>query len=556
MNQLFELQREIEIMNIIGDKMKKFAELHKLIIGMDENDIQASINQNFFIWLKDHFFSSQYIIQLEIITMLQDIIYRGEQISPSKKKSIFFRPLNRSRFLWGIHILINKQAEIQEKSKDQQYEDSEFMQKCLDVLFGVMRERYMVEEQLREICGKVLIHCLNKLITYLIEASKTLKTQPHLGIMTSNRFSDEMRRGIQTLHTLSCATQNKITQNFLVEKFRIHEAITPLLHINCDYLACEHRIQLPFSLKLEKLQLAILDAVSSLCEKDEVIQAYLVQEVRLIPHLSQILITFASQLCPNFKQSKFENFQSSPQSIQSPLQQPETIEQLKQSETSDKSNTSHTNPIQHSTSTQSPQSQNSSQPSGTAAIRITQQLYYAVLELLEYILDGNRLSAEGICFEPSLVSAFAALSQVQRKQSNQFILDEQVAVEIRIRSIWYLRQVQMNGGDKVQRSLVKDGIYTKRVLTDAISSSGGNSEDCVDVIKESLFGLTQLIMTLREGNSICQGQTTLLELVTEQLEEEGAVQEVDAQVFCTKELITSGVRATAIQTQTRLIFYI
>ncbi|KAA6388067.1 MAG: hypothetical protein EZS28_016405 [Streblomastix strix] len=90
-----------------------------------------------------------------------------------------------------------------------------------------------------------------------------------------------------------------------------------------------------------------------------------------------------------------------------------------------------------------------------------------------------------------------------------------------------LNRIQSYGDEQVQVDLVTMG-YSK-VLGFALSTSGGNEQEQDEEIRDGLFKIYTLLISFHYGGDTLPSQPALSRICEEQIEEEGANEEIDSQ---------------------------
>ncbi|KAA6363774.1 MAG: hypothetical protein EZS28_040699 [Streblomastix strix] len=139
--------------------------------------------------------------------------------------------------------------------------------------------------------------------------------------------------------------------------------------------------------------------------------------------------------------------------------------------------------------------------------------------------DNTRKSVIRI---PKLLQSFSALSLYKICCHLSEDIDQQ-RLEVRHISRDCLSQIQVNGDIKDQTKIVRKGYG--RVICISFCTAGGQGEEQDEEISEGLYNIYWFLSELRKGrNKTSKLLTLLVRRTLEQIEEEGANEEIDAQM--------------------------
>ncbi|KAA6386972.1 MAG: hypothetical protein EZS28_017499 [Streblomastix strix] len=143
----------------------------------------------------------------------------------------------------------------------------------------------------------------------------------------------------------------------------------------------------------------------------------------------------------------------------------------------------------------------------------------------------NQKSCKLVIRIPKLLQSLVALSLYKINTRICQILDQQ-RFGVRSWSRWCLYQIQFNGDEQVQSELVNNGFG--RVMSISFCTAGGVGEEEDEEINDGLYYISRFLRQLYEGSNYWQPSLQPLPLLAqvslEQIEEEGANEEIEAQM--------------------------
>ncbi|KAA6393897.1 MAG: hypothetical protein EZS28_010575 [Streblomastix strix] len=253
------------------------------------------------------------------------------------------------------------------------------------------------------------------------------------------------------------------------------ERFVPLIHINCpSYIKCQQCISVVSSASIQQLHIAVIQQLAEVSEDNKEFKNILVKDHNIIPHLTSPIIQFASQSQLNKK----------------------IIQQ--QSESFD------------------------------------QSFISSSINLLNNLIN-NKEAHEQIINTPNFLNSLIKLTQFKfnydtnKEEDNQSIL-------IRNKSKECLDYIHRWGDEQTQVELVTNGY--PRVLINIINTVGGNEQEYdVGIFQglENISNFFSVILKGRQTNYFNHGpsfppQPVLFKSFQEQIEDEGAYEEIEAQL--------------------------
>ncbi|KAA6391458.1 MAG: hypothetical protein EZS28_013020 [Streblomastix strix] len=143
----------------------------------------------------------------------------------------------------------------------------------------------------------------------------------------------------------------------------------------------------------------------------------------------------------------------------------------------------------------------------------------------------NPKSCKFVIRIPKLLQSLVALSLYKINTRICQILDQQ-RFGVRSWSRWCLSQIRVYGDEQVQSELVNNGFG--RVMSISFCTAGGVGEEEDEEINDGLYRISRFLRQLHEGSNYWQPSLQPLPLLArrteEQIEEEGANEEIEAQM--------------------------
>ncbi|KAA6379348.1 MAG: hypothetical protein EZS28_025127 [Streblomastix strix] len=263
------------------------------------------------------------------------------------------------------------------------------------------------------------------------------------------------------------------------------ERFVPLIHINCPpEIKCQKCISVVSSASIQQLHIAVMYALDGVSEDNKEFFNILVKDQNIIPHLASPIIQFVSQSQLNKKK------------IQQQQQYSDSFEQY---------------------------------------------FIYPSQILINKLINNNTKARKQIINTPNFLNSLIKLTEFKFNNDTNKEEDNQ-SKQIRNESRICLRIIHRYGNEQVQVELVTNRY--PRVLVIDINTAGGNEQldkeisqglySIIDFIREILRGRRQTHQDFNPGLSF-PPQPVLFKSCQEQIEDEGANEEIEAQLVNKRE---------------------
>ncbi|KAA6399360.1 MAG: hypothetical protein EZS28_005113 [Streblomastix strix] len=324
---------------------------------------------------------------------------------------------------------------------------------------------------------KVIIqNNLSQNVSALIEMIK--KTQIETIIIDKNKVDLEMAfsRGVKYFKAISYISID--SYDVIESQSQLQNLVAPLLHINCpNQLQCPKRISLPDSPFVNEFRISILNAVQHLTQNINAYCSSLNQNHKVVVHIGQFLVNFTKDLNSMlFHDGKFSNSITTPASSSA------------------------------------------------------EECQLSII-FLDNLLQMNTDRIKELSIVPKVFVAL--LNLVIFNESEQQCAEiVQRAVDIRSKSLSSLYHILTYGNAQIRKHIICDLKYY-HTLVGVIGIGGACQEENDIVIHQGIISFYLILQYFRLGDSYNRfpSQLDLVKVVEEQIEQEGADEEIETHIF-------------------------
>ncbi|KAA6386588.1 MAG: hypothetical protein EZS28_017885 [Streblomastix strix] len=463
--------------NTINDEEKdnKIREIYKELKKKELDELRKIFNIDAFKIILNYINNCRTGIEkilLDIIELIaENGVYEYDQWDPPDP---IFNDIKSSGLNDKIKQMIKDKIEEEKEQKKYSDETEQLIRIYVQIMKGNESNQQMIN-----ICAQVIDKNINNL---LITINK-LKDEDNKGIKKEQENEETEREIKQSSQLIKVITliKEKVPnidwmtripdQNMKIVK----ERICPLIHLNCPPdINCQYCINVPQSLVLLELKSYVFQTLADVSYDNDEFRDMLVNDHNIIPHLTHPLIQFASQ-----------------SQLDKRIDQQEQHNQQKSESTSSLS------------------------------------LIASSINLLKRLISKNNI-CKVVINTPNALHSLFTLSIYKLNIHFNKIYDIQT-FEVRHSSRWCLWFIQVFG-DLSAHSEFINARYVG-VLVIAISTASGSGEEYDGEISLGLDNISDFIRDLHQGKNnyaTFPPQPLLARRSDEQLEEEGAIEEIDS----------------------------
>ncbi|KAA6366816.1 MAG: hypothetical protein EZS28_037658 [Streblomastix strix] len=277
--------------------------------------------------------------------------------------------------------------------------------------------------------------------------------------------------------------------DYFVKEVKLHEYISPFLHLNCMALKCTRNIAIPIDQFSIQFHSQVFGMFERLIVYNEV-RIHLMEKHGIFANVAPMLASFVSS-------SSFHGQQENNKEVQ------------------------------------------------LAQTSITFDVISELIPFLHTFLDNNRDGSEIASFTPGFLTSIFKIAKYKRNEyvrnDQHYNFDNQKLYNFRRQSIQCLGCIIQYGGIDCQQKLITDGFI--REISDVFGSSSG--EIFNRVIEEAILILTNFYYGFCNGRQRFQQQPEMKKQSDELIEESGIIEECECHLYRRKRIQWGHVRFRA-----------
>ncbi|KAA6373510.1 MAG: hypothetical protein EZS28_030963, partial [Streblomastix strix] len=336
-------------------------------------------------------------------------------------------------------------------------------------LFNALFEGRGISPKIEVICGNIFLSYFNNLVKFLKETKKKKESNEIFTNEQQIEFENRFIQSISTIKAFGCMSEHWFNRDQYVEKYAMHKQIIPLIHINCKVsLNCSNRIELRETETIHEFQDVVLYALGELAINDQALEYLMEQQNVIIEHIAPIINSFSTKSIITSTSLKIEN-------------------QI---------------------------------PSRNVVI--------GAIHLLQPLLKDNPTLCKQVQYYPGLGTSIVSLTNFIGMKTDK---QRNCSKSAQIRK-WSSQCIEwMRKYDKsILLTMISEWNYLAVNIT-SVACAGGNEIEDPQIIEEGLRSILEIYECLRNGNKEYSEQPSMLREVQIEVEEEGAIEDIEANLY-------------------------